>query len=150
MYLKNQDKIAEISHLIPPNLNMFGVSADQNEKVLRKIYGLQLKKMRLMRGYTQTKVANAVNVTFQQIQKYEKGVNAVSVINELKFCEFFDCDRGYFVQPITENGYKFLKQKKNKWKPSLEDIRSAELTDAIIEERHQYHKRKREKNDNQE
>ena len=62
MYLKNQDKIAEITHLIPPNLNMFGVSADQNEKVLRKIYGLQLKKMRLMRGYTQTRVANAVNV----------------------------------------------------------------------------------------
>ena len=150
MLIKNQDKIAEISYLIPPCLNMFGVSEDQNDKVLKKIYGLQLKKMRLMRGLTQTKVAKAIKVTFQQIQKYEKGVNAVSVINELKFCEFFDCDRGYFVQPITENGYKFLKQKKNKWKPSLEDVRSAELTDAIIEERHQYHKRKREKNDNQE
>ena len=43
--IKNQDKIADISHLIPPNLNMFGVSAEQNDKVLRKIYGLQLKKM---------------------------------------------------------------------------------------------------------
>ena len=87
---------------------MFGVSADQNEKVLRKIYGLQLKKMRLMRGYTQTRVANAVNVTFQQIQKYEKGVNAVSIINELKLAEFLNCDRNYFVQPITENGLKFI------------------------------------------
>ena len=54
MLLKNSDKIAEISYLIPPCLNMFGVSDDQNELVLRKIYGLQLKKMRLMRGYTQT------------------------------------------------------------------------------------------------
>ena len=70
--------------------------------------------MRLMRGYTQTKVANAVNVTFQQIQKYEKGVNAVIVINELKFCEFFNCDRNYFVQPITENGYKFLNKKRER------------------------------------
>ena len=111
MIIKNQDKIAEISHLIPPNLNMFGVSAEQNDKVLRKIYGLQLKKMRLMRGYTQTRVANAVNVTFQQIQKYEKGVNAVSIINELKLAEFLNCDRNYFVQPITENGYKFLTNK---------------------------------------
>ena len=25
-----------------------------------------------MRGYTQTRVAKAINVTFQQIQKYEK------------------------------------------------------------------------------
>ena len=108
MIIKNQDKIAEITHLILPNLNMFGVSADQNEKVLRKIYGLQLKKMRLMRGYTQTRVAKAISVTFQQIQKYEKGVNAVSVMNELKLAEFLKCDRNYFVQPITENGYKFL------------------------------------------
>ena len=84
MIIKNQEKIAEISHLIPPNLNMFGVSAEQNDKVLKKIYGLQLKKMRLMRGYTQTKVAKAIDVTFQQIQKYEKGVNSVSILNELK------------------------------------------------------------------
>ena len=113
MIIKNQDKIAEITHLIPPNLNMFGVSADQNEKVLRKIYGLQLKKMRLMRGYTQTKVAKAISVTFQQIQKYEKGVNAVSIMNELKLSEFLDCDRDYFVQPITENGYKFITKRGN-------------------------------------
>ena len=108
MIIKNQEKIAEISHLIPPNLNMFGVSEDQNEKVLKKIYGLQLKKMRLMRGYTQTRLANAINVTFQQIQKYEKGVNSVSIMNELKLAEFLKCDRNYFIQPITANGYKFL------------------------------------------
>ena len=108
MIVKNQEKIAEISHLIPPNLNLFGVSAEQNDKVLRKIYGLQLKKMRLMRGYTQTRVAKAISVTFQQIQKYEKGVNAVSIMNELKLAEFLKCDRNYFIQPITENGYKFL------------------------------------------
>ena len=113
MIIKNQEKIAEISHLIQPNLNMFGVSADQNEKVLKKIYGLQLKKMRLMRGYTQTRLANAINVTFQQIQKYEKGVNSVSILNELKLAEFLKCDRNYFIQPITENGYKFLTKRGN-------------------------------------
>ena len=113
--IKNQDKIAEISHLIPPNLNMFGVSAEQNDKVLRKIYGLQLKKMRLMRGYTQTRVAKAINVTFQQIQKYEKGVNAVSIMNELKLAEFLKCDRNYFVKPLIDNGHKFL-DKNITWK----------------------------------
>ena len=113
MIIKNQDKIAEISHLIPPNLNMFGVSDHQNDKVLKKIYGLQLKKMRLMRGLTQTKVAKAISVTFQQIQKYEKGVNAVSIMNELKLAEYLKCDRNYFVQPITENGYKFITKRGN-------------------------------------
>ena len=69
MYLKNEDKIAEISHLIPHSLNLYGVSADQNEIVLKKIYGLQLRKMRLMRGYTQKRVANSYLSNFQQIQK---------------------------------------------------------------------------------
>ena len=113
MILKNNDQIEEIKYLIPPVLNMYGVSEEQNEKVLKKVFGLQLKKMRLMRGYTQTKVAKAINVTFQKIQKYEKGKNAVSVHNELKLAEFLDCDRNYFIQPITENGYKFLTKREN-------------------------------------
>ena len=83
------------------------------EDNFNKHLGNKLKLRRLALGLTQTKVAKAINVTFQQIQKYEKGVNAVSVINELKFCEFFDCDRNYFVQPITENGYKFLTKRGN-------------------------------------
>ena len=112
MLIKNRHKIAEIGHLIPPVLNMYGVSADQNEVVLRKIYGLQLKKMRLMRGLTQMKVANAISVTFQQIQKYEKGMNAVSLYNELKLSEYFGCDRNYFIQPLLDNGYKFLNKQR--------------------------------------
>ena len=113
MILKNNDQIEEIKYLIPPVLNMYGVSEEQNEKVLKKVFGLQLKKMRLMRGYTQTKVAKAINVTFQQIQKYEKGKNAVSVHKELKLAEFLDCDRNYCIQPITETGYKFLTKREN-------------------------------------
>jgi transcriptional regulator with XRE-family HTH domain len=43
-----------------------------------KHLGEMLKKRRLALGLTQTKVAKAINVTFQQIQKYEKGINGVS------------------------------------------------------------------------
>ena len=113
MIIRNNDQIEEIQYLIPPVLNMYGVSEQQNEIVLKKVFGLQLKKMRLMRGYTQTKVAKAIKVTFQQIQNYEKGKNAVSVHNELKLAEFLNCDRNYFIQPITENGYKFLTKREN-------------------------------------
>ena len=113
MIIKNEDKIQEINGIIPSYLNQFGISDEQNEKVFRKVYGCQLKKIRLMRGYTQTRVAKAINVTFQQIQKYEKGKNAVSVHNELKLAEFLNCDRNYFIQPITDNGYKFLTKRGN-------------------------------------
>ena len=40
--------------------------------------GKKLRMRRLSLGLTQTKVAIAINVTFQQIQKYEKGANGVS------------------------------------------------------------------------
>ena len=36
MILKNNDQIEEIKYLIPHVLNMYGVSEEQNEKVLKK------------------------------------------------------------------------------------------------------------------
>ena len=47
------------------------------EKNFNTHLGKKLRMRRLSLGLTQTKVANAINVTFQQIQKYEKGTNAV-------------------------------------------------------------------------
>ena len=50
------------------------------EENFNKHLGNKLKLRRLALGLTQTKVAKAINVTFQQIQKYEKGTNGVSSI----------------------------------------------------------------------
>jgi transcriptional regulator with XRE-family HTH domain len=44
-----------------------------------KKVGENLCKLRLWRGISQEKLAEAVGVTFQQIQKYEKGRNRISV-----------------------------------------------------------------------
>ena len=44
-----------------------------------KKVGETLVKLRQFRGMSQEDVANAVGVTFQQIQKYEKGKNRISV-----------------------------------------------------------------------
>lgn len=41
--------------------------------------GALLKRLRLIAGLSQMDVAAKVGVTFQQIQKYEKGANRVSV-----------------------------------------------------------------------
>ena len=44
----------------------------------RKFLGRKLKRRRLQVNKTQTEVGDAVGVTFQQIQKYEKGKNAIT------------------------------------------------------------------------
>ena len=41
--------------------------------------GKKLTNEKIILGLTQTKVAQAINVTFQQIQKYEKGTNGVKL-----------------------------------------------------------------------
>jgi transcriptional regulator with XRE-family HTH domain len=43
---------------------------------------------RLSLGLTQTKVAQAINVTFQQIQKYEKGTNGISSLRIMQLANF--------------------------------------------------------------
>ena len=58
--------------------------------------GNKLKLRRLALGLTQTKVAKAINVTFQQIQKYEKGTNGVSSIRLLQLSNYLKVPINYF------------------------------------------------------
>jgi len=64
--------------------------------------GNRLKLRRLALGLTQTKVAKAINVTFQQIQKYEKGTNGVSSIRLLQLSNYLKVPINYFFEDYSE------------------------------------------------
>jgi transcriptional regulator with XRE-family HTH domain len=40
--------------------------------------GQRVRALRLQRGLSQTELGNLISVTFQQVQKYEKGANRIS------------------------------------------------------------------------
>ena len=67
-----------------------------------KHLGSKLKLRRLALGLTQTKVAKAINVTFQQIQKYEKGTNGVSSIRLLLLSNYLKVPINYFFEDYSE------------------------------------------------
>ena len=67
-----------------------------------KHLGEMLKKRRLALGLTQTKVAKAINVTFQQIQKYEKGINGVSSLRLLQLARYLKVPINYFFDNYPE------------------------------------------------
>ena len=67
-----------------------------------KHLGEMLKKRRLALGLTQTKVAKAINVTFQQIQKYEKGINGVSSVRLLQLAGYLKVPINYFFDNYSE------------------------------------------------
>lgn len=62
--------------------------------------GKKLKQKRLERGISQDDLAGSANLTFQQVQKYEKGVNRVSASKLYDFAKFLKTDITYFFNEI--------------------------------------------------
>ena len=64
--------------------------------------GSKLRMRRLALGLTQTKVAQAINVTFQQIQKYEKGTNGISSLRIMQLGKILKVPVMYFFEDYPE------------------------------------------------
>jgi transcriptional regulator with XRE-family HTH domain len=55
-----------------------------------KLVGQMIRTLRLSKGLTQTQLGAKLGVTFQQIQKYEKGSNRVGSGRLFEIAEFFE------------------------------------------------------------
>ena len=91
--------------------NYRGRHKTETDTILNKAIGKKIKEARLSyiildkkKTCSQTKLANALNPpkTFQQIQKYEKGINGVSTIVLLQISNFFGESLEYFTSDATE------------------------------------------------
>ena len=82
------------------------------EENFNKHLGNKLKLRRLALGLTQTKVAKAINVTFQQIQKYEKGTNGISSLRIMQLANFLKVPVVYFYEDFSSyEGETFANEK---------------------------------------
>lgn len=61
-----------------------------------KLVGQRLVQIRTERQWTQEQLASAIGVSFQQIQKYEKGRNRVAASRLYEIADIFDVPVGYF------------------------------------------------------
>jgi transcriptional regulator with XRE-family HTH domain len=59
-------------------------------------FGDRLRTRRMMLGMSQTELGAALNVTFQQIQKYERGINSVSASGLEKLAATLGVHIGFF------------------------------------------------------
>jgi len=71
-------------------------SEEDNTARFNQYLGLRLRLRRISMGLTQTHIARMLNITFQQIQKYEKGTNAIPLPKLIMFCEATNTDMDYF------------------------------------------------------
>ncbi|OEY86830.1 hypothetical protein BIY23_02005 [Wolbachia pipientis] len=63
--------------------------------------GRKIKELRLIRGMSQSDLGRKVGITFQQIQKYEKGTNRVLVSRLYDLAEALSIDIPYFFSEIS-------------------------------------------------
>lgn len=74
----------------------FGKMARKSANMVDKYVGIKLKRKRLELHYTQDQLAEIVGLTFQQIQKYESGLNQIPMQNLYKFAELLGVEISYF------------------------------------------------------
>lgn len=67
--------------------------------------GNRLRRLRIQLRMTQKQLAGVVNLTFQQIQKYERGLNRISCSRLYEFACTLNVHVSYFFEGIIRNSY---------------------------------------------
>jgi transcriptional regulator with XRE-family HTH domain len=65
--------------------------------------GARMRQRRTLLGMSQTKLGDAVGLTFQQVQKYENGSNRVSSSRLFEFAKVLDVPVTYFFDEMPAN-----------------------------------------------
>lgn len=64
--------------------------------------GQRIKERRALVGMSQTGLADHLGITFQQVQKYEKGSNRVSASRLYEIAQILDCDLKSFFDGVED------------------------------------------------
>jgi transcriptional regulator with XRE-family HTH domain len=73
--------------------------------------GEKVRQRRLEIGMSQEKLAELLGVTFQQVQKYEKGVNRIAASRLYDMTKALDVSVGYFFEGLEERIAKSKKRR---------------------------------------
>src|SRR5260370_42459396 len=65
--------------------------------------GMRMRQRRALLGMTQSKLGAAVALTFQQIQKYERGSNRIGSSRLFEFAKALDVPVSYFFDEMPSN-----------------------------------------------
>ena len=83
---------------------------NNRSNVVDAYVGARLRMRRLMMGLSQSKLGEHLGVTFQQIQKYEKGTNRISAARLKQAAQVLDTTIQFFLEgaPIESSNTRVL------------------------------------------
>ena len=64
--------------------------------------GQRVRQRRILLGYSQERLADALNLTFQQVQKYERGTNRMGASRIFDMSTVLDVPVSYFYQDMPK------------------------------------------------
>ena len=70
------------------------------ENVLNVVVGKRLRNARTKAKLTQSKLAKKLNISFQQVGKYEKGENGLNAIRILQISNILNLPKSYLLENI--------------------------------------------------
>ena len=73
-----------------------------NNNAIDKHVGKRVRLRRTILGFSQEQLGAELNVTFQQVQKYERGANRISASRLWDISHILDVSIGYFFDDMTE------------------------------------------------
>lgn len=72
--------------------------------------GARMQLRRTLLGITQEQLARAIGVSFQQVQKYERGLNRLSASRLFDVCQALDVSIIYFFEDVPEEALRGRKR----------------------------------------
>ena len=82
---------------------MTGKPRQRLEKRFYRDLGHNIRLTRSAAGKTQTEIADHLDITFQQVQKYETGTNRIPVDRIVKLAAYLDVPISYFFSPADSS-----------------------------------------------
>ena len=116
---------------------MTQIKLPENDKAIDRHVGMRLRLLRLHAKMSQTELADKLELTFQQIQKYERGANRIDASRLWQICEVFAAEPNFFFAGLgndilkNEKAATFSKQN-HKLLNSFDNIGDWSAKDAII------------------
>lgn len=104
---------------------------DSGPDRLDQALGLAIRLRRHARGLSQSGLGEAIGVSFQQIQKYERGANRVSFSTMMRICEALDCHVSDLVAEVEQLEGDAKSKTRGKGQDPLAQPEAAPLLEAL-------------------
>jgi len=120
----------------PPDVSK---SKEKKPKSYDLLIGQRIKELRKLKGLTQKDLANALGVSFQQIQKYEKGIDRISFQRAYDLSQYMKVEIESFLQLFEESNSAGLSDNKQKYLSAENDSVSQKEIDQLLKAYYSIH-----------